>query len=427
MKGGNEMTYIETLGSNAVKVKKILAVADTGKKNSALAEISRALIENSDKIIEANQKDLTAAKENGMSVSMQDRLMLNEDRIKGIASAVDELIKLEDPIGKVDNGSVRPNGMRITKIRVPMGVIGMIYESRPNVTADAATLCLKTGNAVILRGGKEAYNSNKCICEIMRDAVEKAGFPKDIIQFVDDTTREVTTELMKCDKYLDLLIPRGGAGLIKAVTKNATVPVIETGTGNCHLYVDESADIEMAVNITDNAKTQRPSVCNAIETLLVHKNIAEKFLPAVKKKLDEHNVEIRGCAETKRILGDCVVPATEEDYATEFGDYIIAVRVVDDISQAIEHIAEYSTGHSECIVTNDLSNANKFKSEVDSACVYVNASTRFTDGGMFGFGAEIGISTQKLHARGPMGLYEITTNKYLIDGNGQVRKGNGYV
>lgn len=415
------MTYIETLGSNAVKVKKILAVADTGKKNSALAEISRALIENSDKIIEANQKDLTAAKENGMSVSMQDRLMLNEDRIKGIASAVDELIKLEDPIGKVDNGSVRPNGMRITKIRVPMGVIGMIYESRPNVTADAATLCLKTGNAVILRGGKEAYNSNKCICEIMRDAVEKAGFPKDIIQFVDDTTREVTTELMKCDKYLDLLIPRGGAGLIKAVTKNATVPVIETGTGNCHLYVDESADIEMAVNITDNAKTQRPSVCNAIETLLVHKNIAEKFLPAVKKKLDEHNVEIRGCAETKRILGDSVVPATEEDYATEFGDYIIAVRVVDDISQAIEHIAEYSTGHSECIVTNDLSNANKFKSEVDSACVYVNASTRFTDGGMFGFGAEIGISTQKLHARGPMGLYEITTNKYLIDGNGQVR------
>ena len=415
------MTYLETLGSNAVKVKKILAVADTGKKNSALAEISRALIENSDKIIEANQKDLTAAKESGMSVSMQDRLMLNEDRIKGIASAVDELIKLEDPIGKVDNGSVRPNGMRITKIRVPMGVIGMIYESRPNVTADAATLCLKTGNAVILRGGKEAYNSNKCICEIMRDAVEKAGFPKDIIQFVDDTTREVTTELMKCDKYLDLLIPRGGAGLIKAVTKNATVPVIETGTGNCHLYVDESADIEMAVNITDNAKTQRPSVCNAIETLLVHKNIAEKFLPAVKKKLDEHNVEIRGCAETKRILGDCVVPATEEDYATEFGDYIIAVRVVDDISQAIEHIAEYSTGHSECIVTNDLSNANKFKSEVDSACVYVNASTRFTDGGMFGFGAEIGISTQKLHARGPMGLYEITTNKYLIDGNGQVR------
>ena len=421
MKGGNEMTYIETLGSNAVKVKKILAVADTGKKNAALAEISRALIENSDKIIEANQKDLAAARENGMSVSMQDRLMLNEDRIKGIASAVDELIKLEDPIGKVDNGSVRPNGMRITKIRVPMGVIGMIYESRPNVTADAATLCLKTGNAVILRGGKEAYNSNKCICEIMREAVEKAGFPKDIIQFVDDTTREVTTELMRCDKYLDLLIPRGGAGLIKAVTKNATVPVIETGTGNCHLYVDESADIEMAVNITDNAKTQRPSVCNAIETLLVHKNIAEKFLPAVKKKLDEHNVEIRGCAETKRILGDCVVPATEEDYATEFGDYIIAVRVVDDISQAIDHIAEYSTGHSECIVTNDLSNANKFKSEVDSACVYVNASTRFTDGGMFGFGAEIGISTQKLHARGPMGLYEITTNKYLIDGNGQVR------
>ena len=415
------MTYIETLGANAAAAKKSLISADTEKKNAALQKIAEALLAHSSEIIVANAADLKAARENGMSVSMQDRLMLNEDRIKGISDAVSELIKLEDPIGRVDNGSVRPNGLRITKVRVPMGVIGMIYESRPNVTADAATLCLKTGNAVILRGGKEAYNSNKCICSIMRDAVEEAGFPKDIIQFVDDTTREVTTELMKCDKYLDLLIPRGGAGLIKAVTKNATVPVIETGTGNCHLYVDESADIEMAVNITDNAKTQRPSVCNAIETLLVHKNIAEKFLPAVKKKLDEHNVEIRGCAETKRILGDCVVPATEEDYATEFGDYIIAVRVVDDISQAIEHIAEYSTGHSECIVTNDLSNANKFKSEVDSACVYVNASTRFTDGGMFGFGAEIGISTQKLHARGPMGLYEITTNKYLIDGNGQVR------
>lgn len=415
------MTYIETLGSNAVKVKKSLAVADTVKKNHALALIAKALIDNSQAIIEANSIDLAAARENGMSVSMQDRLMLNDERIKGIASAVEELIKLEDPIGKVDNGSVRPNGMRITKIRVPMGVIGMIYESRPNVTADAATLCLKTGNAVILRGGKEAYNSNKCICEIMRNAVAEAGFPKDIIQFVDDTTREVTTELMKCSKYLDLLIPRGGAGLIKAVTQNATVPVIETGTGNCHLYVDESADIEMAVNITDNAKTQRPSVCNAIETLLVHKNIAEKLLPAVKERLDKHNVELRGCSETQRILGSSVIPATEEDYATEFGDYILAVKVVEDISEAIEHISKYSTGHSECIVTNDLANAEKFKSEVDSACVYVNASTRFTDGGMFGFGAEIGISTQKLHARGPMGLYEITTNKYLIDGNGQIR------
>lgn len=415
------MTYIETLGANAAAAKKSLISADTEKKNAALQKIAEALLAHSSEIIEANAADLKAARENGMSVSMQDRLMLNEDRIKGISDAVSELIKLEDPIGRVDNGSVRPNGLRITKVRVPMGVIGMIYESRPNVTADAATLCLKTGNAVILRGGKEAYNSNKCICNIMRDAVEKAGFPKDIIQFVDDTTREVTTELMKCNKYLDLLIPRGGAGLIRAVTQNATVPVIETGTGNCHIYIDKSADIEMGVNITDNGKTQRPSVCNALETLLVHKDIAEKFLPAVKAKLDEHNVELRGCPETVRILGDCVTPATDDDYATEFGDYIMAVKVVNDIDEAIEHIEKYSTGHSECIVTNDLKNAEKFKQEVDSACVYVNASTRFTDGGMFGFGAEIGISTQKLHARGPMGLYEITSNKYLIDGNGQIR------
>lgn len=415
------MTYIETLGANAAAAKKSLISADTEKKNAALQKIAEALLAHSSEIIEANAADLKAARENGMSVSMQDRLMLNEDRIKGISDAVSELIKLEDPIGRVDNGSVRPNGLRITKVRVPMGVIGMIYESRPNVTADAATLCLKTGNAVILRGGKEAYNSNKCICNIMRDAVEEADFPKDIIQFVDDTTREVTTELMKCNKYLDLLIPRGGAGLIRAVTQNATVPVIETGTGNCHIYIDKSADIEMGVNITDNGKTQRPSVCNALETLLVHKDIAEKFLPAVKAKLDEHNVELRGCPETVRILGDCVTPATDDDYATEFGDYIMAVKVVNDIDEAIEHIEKYSTGHSECIVTNDLKNAEKFKQEVDSACVYVNASTRFTDGGMFGFGAEIGISTQKLHARGPMGLYEITSNKYLIDGNGQIR------
>lgn len=415
------MTYIETLGANAAAAKKSLISADTEKKNAALQKIAEALLAHSSEIIEANAADLKAARENGMSVSMQDRLMLNEDRIKGISDAVSELIKLEDPIGRVDNGSVRPNGLRITKVRVPMGVIGMIYESRPNVTADAATLCLKTGNAVILRGGKEAYNSNKCICNIMRDAVEEADFPKDIIQFVDDTTREVTTELMKCNKYLDLLIPRGGAGLIRAVTRNATVPVIETGTGNCHIYIDKSADIEMGVNITDNGKTQRPSVCNALETLLVHKDIAEKFLPAVKAKLDEHNVELRGCPETVRILGDCVTPATDDDYATEFGDYIMAVKVVNDIDEAIEHIEKYSTGHSECIVTNDLKNAEKFKQEVDSACVYVNASTRFTDGGMFGFGAEIGISTQKLHARGPMGLYEITSNKYLIDGNGQIR------
>ncbi|MBD5139213.1 MAG: glutamate-5-semialdehyde dehydrogenase, partial [Ruminococcus sp.] len=286
---------------------------------------------------------------------------------------------------------------------------------------DAAVLCLKTGNTVILRGGKEAFNSNKCLCDIMRDAVEKSGLPKDAVQFVEDTSRDVAAQLMKCNDYLDVLIPRGGAGLIRAVKDNATVPVIETGVGNCHVYADESADFDMAVNIVDNGKTQRPSVCNAIESLLVHKNIADKLLPLVKARLDEHNVEIRGCSETAAILGDCVVPATDEDYATEFGDYIISVKVVEDIDEAIAHISKYTTGHSECIVTNSLANAEKFKNEIDAAAVYVNASTRFTDGGMFGFGAEIGISTQKLHARGPMGLRELTSVKYLIDGSGQIR------
>lgn len=415
------MTYIETLGANAAQAKKAIANAGTSQKNNALSEIAMALRENTDRITEANALDLKAAVENGMSKSLQDRLMLNADRVNAIADAAEALTRLEDPVGRIESGSVRPNGMRITKVRVPMGVIGIIYEARPNVTADAACLCVKTGNAVILRGGKEAYNSNKCICDIMREAVEKAGFPKDIIQFVDDTTREVTTQLMKCSKYLDLLIPRGGAGLIRAVKENSTVPVIETGTGNCHIFVDSSADIEMAVNLTDNGKTQRPSVCNALETLLVHRDIAEEFLPAVKERLDRHNVEIRGCDVTRKILGECVVPATDEDYATEFGDYIIAVKVVDGTDEAIAHIGKYSTGHSECIVTKNLENAEKFKQEVDSACVYVNVSTRFTDGEMFGFGAEIGISTQKLHARGPMGLYELTSNKYLIDGNGQIR------
>ncbi len=416
------MSYIDELGMRALEAKKSIATAGTNEKNAALEAIAKSLTENADRIISANALDLKAAAESGMSLSLQDRLMLNESRIEGIASAVRELIALEDPVGKIDSGSVRPNGMRITKVRVPMGVIGMIYEARPNVTVDAAAICLKTGNAVILRGGKAAYNSNKIISEIMREAVAAAGFNKDIIQLMDDTSRELTTELMKADKYLDLLIPRGGAGLIKSVTQNATVPVIETGTGNCHIFVDESADIDMAVSITDNAKTRRPSVCNAAESLLVHKNIAEKFLPAVKAKLDEHSVEIRGDGETAKILGGCVIPATEEDYAAEFLDYIISVKVVSDVSEAIDHIAKYSTSHSECIVTNNLQNAEKFKNEVDSACVYVNVSTAFTDGGMFGLGAEIGISTQKLHARGPMGLYELTSNKYLIDGSGQIRE-----
>ena len=415
------MNYIETLGAKAKASEKALRCASTELKNKALATIAKALCDNTDKILAANAIDIEKADENGVSVVMQDRLRLTEERVKAIADDIGNVIKLDDPVGTTDSGSVRPNGMRITKIRVPLGVIGIIYESRPNVTVDAAVLCLKTGNVVILRGGKEAYNSNKCLCEIMRGAIAEAGLPEDAVQFVDDTTREVTTQMMKCSNYLDVLIPRGGGGLIRAVKENATVPVIETGVGNCHVFVDETADIEMAVNIVDNGKTQRPSVCNAIESLLVHENIAEKALPAIKARLDGHNVEIRGCEKTAAILGDCVVPATEEDYATEFLNYIISVKVVSDIDEAIDHINKYTTGHSECIVTNSLSNADRFRNEIDAAAVYVNVSTRFTDGGMFGFGAEIGISTQKLHARGPMGLRELTSMKYLIDGNGQIR------
>ncbi len=415
------MTYIEELGAKAKAAEGAIAAASAMEKNAALKAIADALNENAARIIEENKKDIAAAEANGISKVMTDRLMLDEKRIAGIAEGVFGVIKLDDPIGSVDYGTVRPNGLKIQKVRVPLGTIGIIFESRPNVTVDAAALCLKSGNTCILRGGKEAYHSNKVLCEIMRSAVKSAGLPEDIIQFVDDTTREVTTQLMKCSKYLDVLIPRGGAGLIKAVTENATVPVIETGVGNCHVFVDESADPEMAVNIVDNSKTQRPSVCNAIESLLVHEKCAEKILPMIKARLDEHNVEIRGCEKTKAILGECVVPATEEDYATEFLDYIIAVKVVKDIDEAIAHISKYSTKHSECIVTNSLANAEKFQKRIDAACVYVNSSTRFTDGSEFGFGAEIGISTQKLHARGPMGLKELTSVKYLINGNGQIR------
>ena len=413
------MNYTDTLGMNAVKAKKTLVHAPTAKKNEALAKIADAIDAHRNEILEANRLDLEEAEKNNMRPSLVDRLKLNDQRIDSIVEAIRELIKLEDPVGKIDNGSVRPNGIRITKTRVTLGVVAMIYEARPNVTPDAATLCLKTGNAVILKGSKSAINSNRCLCSIMRDAVSEI-FDPDIIQLVDDTSRETTNALMKC-RYIDVLIPRGSSELIKAVVENATVPVIETGSGNCHIFIDESADIDMGVAITDNGKTQRPSVCNALETLLVHESIAEKFLPAVKAQLDKHSVEIRGDERTKAILGDCVVPATDADYATEFLDYIISVKVVKSIDEAIDHITAYSTGHSECIITNDLKNAEKFKAEVDSACVYVNASTRFTDGGEFGFGAEIGISTQKLHARGPMGLYELTSCKYLIDGNGQIR------
>lgn len=415
------MNYAQTLGQKAKAAEPYIASAQTGLKNAALKNIAAALIEKTPLIIEQNSLDLENAVKNNMSASMQDRLKLDAGRIKGIADAVMKLVEAEDVVGSIDSGFVRPNGLRICKTRVPLGVIGIIFESRPNVTVDAATLCLKAGNAVILRGGKEAINSNKILAKVMREAIKSAGLPEDVIQLIEDTSRETATELMKMNEYLDVLIPRGGAGLIKAVVNQATVPVIETGTGNCHVYIDESADIDMAADIVDNGKTQRPSVCNAVESLLVHKNIADKALLAVKAKLDAHNVEIRGCERTAEILGECVVPASEEDYAAEFLDYIISVKVVDSVDEAIAHINKYGTGHSEAIITKSLENAEKFQRMIDAAAIYVNASTRFTDGGEFGFGAEIGISTQKLHARGPMGLRELTTVKYLINGNGQIR------
>lgn len=415
------MNYIEILGQKAQDAKKSLATASTGKKNQILKRIADKLLEKQSDILAANEKDIANARDNGISETMVDRLKLTGERIAGIADACIQLTNLEDPVGEVIEGSTRPNGMKITKVRVPMGVVGIIYESRPNVTVDAASLCIKSGNAAILRGGKEAICSNKVLMDTMREAVAECGFPEDIVQLVEDTSREVSTQMMQANGFIDVLIPRGGAGLIQAVVKNATLPMIETGTGNCHIYIDETADLEMGVSITDNGKTQRPSVCNALETCLVHKNVAGKFLPMLKKKLDEHHVEIRGCERTAAILGECVIPATQQDYATEFLDYKIAVKVVDSVEEAIDHIGRYSTGHSECIVTESYANAHKFQQEVDSACVYVNCSTRFTDGGEFGMGAEIGISTQKLHARGPMGLKELTTMKYLICGEGQIR------
>ncbi len=415
------MSYIEDLGIKAKAAKYAIATASSSVKNAALEAIANELIASVRTIITENECDLQRARTNGMSQAMQDRLMLDEKRIKNIANAVLSLTKLEDPIGAIDGGALRPNGLRIIKTRVPLGVIGIIFESRPNVTVDAGALCLKAGNAVILRGGKEAINSNICLVNIMRTAIEKVGLPADCIQLVEDISRETATLMMKLNEYIDVLIPRGGSGLIKAVVQNATVPVIETGTGNCHVFVDASADLKMAVDIVDNGKTQRPSVCNAVESCLVHKDIAEEFLYKLKRRLDQHNVEIRGCELTRKIIGDCVIPATEEDYATEFLDYIISIKVVNDVNEAIEHIQKYSTGHSECIVTSSLLSAEEFQKRIDAAAVYVNASTRFTDGEEFGLGAEIGISTQKLHARGPMGLRELTSIKYLINGNGQIR------
>lgn len=414
------MRVIDEMGMKAKAASRTLAVAGE-KKNDALKAIAKALVENTDRIMAANKTDLENGEKNGLSAALIDRLRLDEKRIQGVADGVLEVAALPDPIGTIISGSTRPNGMEIRRVRVPLGVIGIIFESRPNVTADAAVLCLKSGNAVILRGGKEAINSNKCLTYIMQDAIESVGLDRNCVQLIEDTTRQSSIELMELTEYLDVLIPRGGKGLIRAVVENAKVPVIETGAGNCHVFVDESADIDMAANIIYNAKTSRPSVCNAIETILVHKNIAEKALPVIKARLDEKNVELRGCERTRAILGDSVKPAEESDWETEYGDYILAVKVVDSIDEAISHIAKYSTGHSECIVTKDYKNAKIFTSSVDSAAVYVNVSTRFTDGGMFGLGAEIGISTQKLHTRGPMGLNELTSVKFIIEGDGQIR------
>ncbi len=413
------MNTLENMGANAKQAARVLLTAGE-LKNKALLAIADALTENCDTIIKANDIDIRIAKENNTRAALIDRLTLTPARIEGMADGVRQVAALPDPIGTVLSGSSRPNGLKIEKVRVPLGVVGIIFEARPNVTSDAAALCLKSGNAVILRGGKEAINSNKAIAEIMRNAIEKAGLPKDCISLVEDTTRASSVELMQLSDYLDVLIPRGSANLINAVVQNSKVPVIETGAGNCHVYVDDTADIDMAANIIFNAKTSRPSVCNAIETILVHKDIAQKALPAIKAKLDEKDVTLRCCEKSASILSG-VENATEDDWYTEYGDYILAVKVVDSIDDAISHIAKYSTGHSECIVTKDYANAQKFTDEVDSAAVYVNASTRFTDGGEFGLGAEIGISTQKLHARGPMGLNELTSMKFIIRGNGQIR------
>ena len=414
------MTTLEIMGAKAKEASRFLMTAGS-KKDDALLAIAKALREHSEEIIKANSIDIKNGEEAGLTVSLLDRLRLDEARIEGMAVGVEQVAALPDPVGRVLDGRTLKNGLKIQKVSVPMGVIGIIYEARPNVTSDAAALCLKAGNAVILRGGKEAINSNTAIMAVMREAVKSAGFPEDCVALVTDTTRQSATELMQLSEYLDVLIPRGGAGLIKSVVNNSKVPVIETGVGNCHVYVDDSADIKMAADIVFNAKTSRPSVCNAIETVLVHADIADKALPAIKAELDKMNVEIRGCERTKQILGDSIIPATEDDYAREFLDYILAIKVVDSIDDAIAHIAKYSSGHSESIVTSDYRNADKFTSCVDSAAVYVNASTRFTDGGEFGLGAEIGISTQKLHARGPMGLNELTSNKYVIHGDGQIR------
>ncbi|WP_268257780.1 glutamate-5-semialdehyde dehydrogenase [Thermoanaerobacterium xylanolyticum] len=405
----------------AKKASRILAILDENIKNEALKNMALKLVENKREILEANEKDVSIAKTKGVKESLIDRLKLDEKRIEGMANGLREIAMLPDPVGDIEEMWKRPNGLQIGKMRCPIGVIGIIYESRPNVTADAAGLCLKSGNAVILKGGSDAINSNIAIVNVISSAAEECGIPKGAIQLIENTDREEVNRMMKLNGKIDLIIPRGGANLIQNVIQNSTVPVIETGVGNCHVFVDSHADFEKAINIIVNAKTQRPGVCNAIETVLVHKDLAENFLPSMVNKLTSLGVEIRGCSITKSICPD-VKEATEDDWKTEYLDLILAVKVVESIDEAIDHIAKYSSGHSESIITENYTNAMKFLKSVDSAAVYVNASTRFTDGGEFGFGAEIGISTQKMHARGPMGLKELTTYKYVILGNGQIRE-----
>lgn len=397
-----------------------LAVISTDVKNKALLAMAQALLEHQQEILAANSCDMQQAAAKGMKSSMLDRLKLTAERIEGMADGLRQVAALPDPVGNVLDGKTLPNGLSVTKVRVPIGVIGIIYEARPNVTADAAGLCLKSGNAVILKGGSEAMESNKTVANILSEAAVQAGMPEGAIQFIDTSDRQAVQDLIHMNGLVDVVIPRGGAGLIKMVVMNATVPVIETGAGVCHTYVDASADVDMAVKIAYNAKVQRPSVCNAMETLLVHQDIAAEFMPAMLAKYAEVKVEIRG-DEAVQAFDSNVVPATAEDWATEYGDLRLSIKIVASIEEAMEHIARFGTGHSECIVTNDYSQAQLFQKTVDAAAVYVNASTRFTDGNEFGFGAEIGISTQKLHARGPMALPELTSTKYLICGNGQIR------
>lgn len=420
---GIKMETYELVRLKAAAAKKAaaeLAVTSTAVKNRALLAMAQALRDRQADILQANAEDMRQAAAKGMKASMLDRLKLTEQRIIGMAEGLEQVAGLPDPVGSVVGGSRLANGMTVTKVRVPLGVIGIIYEARPNVTADAAGLCLKSGNAVILKGGSEAMQSNKIIAAVLAEAAEKAGIPAGAVQFIDTSDRQAVTDLIHMNGLVDVVIPRGGAGLIKAVVMNATVPVIETGAGVCHTFVDASADVQMAMDIAYNAKVQRPSVCNAMETLLVHKDIAGKFLPPMLEKYFAAGVEIRG-DERVQAFSSQVLAATEEDWSTEYGDLRLSVKIVDSLEEAMEHIAAYSTGHSECIVTSDYANARKFQLRVDAAAVYVNASTRFTDGFEFGFGAEIGISTQKLHARGPMALPELTSTKYLIDGSGQVR------